>query len=78
MYKGVPKYICINRHLSKFQDAGQLIRRLFLIATHLFIIFKSLSRQRVQTSLLTPRRSGRFEEEKSAPQQKLHTDDVDQ
>ena len=44
----------------------------------MFIIFKSLSRQRVQPSLLTPRRSGRFAEEYSAPQQKLHTDDADQ
>ena len=44
----------------------------------MFIIFESLSRQGVQPSLLTPRRSGRFAEEKSAPQQKLHTDDVDQ
>ena len=30
MYKGVPKNICINLNLSKFQDAGQLRRRLFL------------------------------------------------
>ena len=44
----------------------------------MFIIFESLSRQGVQLSLLTPRRLGRFAEEKSAPQQKLHTDDVDQ
>ena len=35
----------------------------------MFIIFESLSRQGVQPSLLTPRRSGRFAEEKSAPQQ---------
>ena len=44
----------------------------------MFIIFKNLSRQRIQPSPLTPRRSGRFAEEKSAPQQKLNTDDVDQ
>ena len=42
------------------------------------IIFKSLSRQKVQPSLLTSPRSGPFAEEKSAPQQNLNTDDVDQ
>ena len=44
----------------------------------MFIIFENLSCQGVQPSLLTPRRSGRFAEGQSAPQQKLHTEDVDQ
>ena len=35
MYKGVAKNICINLNLSKFQDAGQLRRRLFLDTSHI-------------------------------------------
>ena len=43
MYKEVPKNVCINLNLSKFQDAGQLRRRLFLEN----ISYKCLSSSRV-------------------------------
>ena len=66
MYKGVPKNICINLNLSKFQDAGQLRRRLFLDTSHINV-YHLQEFQRVQPSLLTPRRSRRFAQEKSVP-----------